>query len=749
MLLARLWDATVTLLAAQNQGRSNASGAPTLEKAVEIGGPRYSNVRDAPCVVPLVSHEFANSYYNPVVESFHAPPCDEDYSVVYLKWSAACRAGVQYDRIAAVWVNGMELLRTSTAEPSKLFGTTWEVTKDISIYARALRDGGTVVVALDNIVNPTYTSSFKVDLTFEFYRPLDASKQVKQPDRIVPVSSRNKSYGWFSEKPQSALAGPPHRMVQIPDNTEELYLELFLSHHQCDEFFYSNPPDNATMSFAETFRSWANMPIHDIEEQTAFANKCGADGSFREVQVLVDDTVVGVVWPFPLVFTGGLSPYLWKPVVGIGAFNAPTYILNLTPFLGKFLGGVPRAVAFRVIYGESFWLIDGNLFIFEDAEAVHPTRVKVLREHLDRYVEPTVVALPVVTGDGNKKSTELNNALWTSAVRDRYVKTSVTTSAGRKIYTLRQHFDFTNTQMYSSDGLDQWFESHTHVETKMTVSSLSSGYEQPDAKVQTVFVSQLEDYPIAGSVSYHLGENGSFILETKFANSFSRSTVVDGYGTGFRTTPTKTSYRFLGNSGLLVSKLALGSWMWASDEYTMDVWYKMMVTAFNNGVNFFDMAEIYGETLAERNMGGAVKRGIEEGTWSREDLVVTAKLFAGTTAWDRSSPNAQGLCRKHIIEGLKGSLQRMQLDYVNVVFCHRPDALTPIEDTPQYNTLERNKVEFEDLNLYKKYNLGLTVWSPLASGYLTGKYSAPTPDAFCLKAGVRFTSAVTAMHGTR
>ncbi|OWZ06672.1 Voltage-gated potassium channel subunit beta [Phytophthora megakarya] len=234
---------------------------------------------------------------------------------------------------------------------------------------------------------------------------------------------------------------------------------------------------------------------------------------------------------------------------------------------------------------------------------------------------------------------------------------------------------------------------------------------------------------------------------------------------------TKMTYRFLGNSGLLVSKLSLGSWMWASDDYTVDAWYKMMVTAFQGGVNFFDTAENYGETLAERNMGGAIKRGIERGDWTREDLVVTTKLFAGTTAWDQASPNAQGLCRKHIVEGLKASLNRMQLDYVDVVFCHRPEAYTPIEETvramnfvinqgwafywgtsewlpsaiqeacevadrlgmirpiveqPQYNIFERNKVEYEYLDLYAKYKLGLTVWSPLSSGTLTGKYSAPS-----------------------
>ncbi|RLN58024.1 hypothetical protein BBJ28_00025152, partial [Nothophytophthora sp. Chile5] len=249
--------------------------------------------------------------------------------------------------------------------------------------------------------------------------------------------------------------------------------------------------------------------------------------------------------------------------------------------------------------------------------------------------------------------------------------------------------------------------------------------------------------------------------------------------------PTKMTHRFLGNSGLLVSKFALGSWMWSDDKYTVDAWYELMLTAFKGGVNFFDTAENYGETLAERNMGGAIQKGLEAGVWNREDLVVTIKLFAGTIAWDKSSPNAQGLCRKHIIEGTQASLRRMQLNYADVIFCHRPDACTPIEETvramnyviekgwafywgtsewlasdiaeaceiadrlglirpiveqPQYNILERNKVEFEFLDLYKKYKLGLTVWSPLSSGMLTGKYSAEMPEgarysATTLKAG--------------
>ncbi|KAG6972908.1 hypothetical protein JG687_00001229 [Phytophthora cactorum] len=234
------------------------------------------------------------------------------------------------------------------------------------------------------------------------------------------------------------------------------------------------------------------------------------------------------------------------------------------------------------------------------------------------------------------------------------------------------------------------------------------------------------------------------------------------------------SYRFLGNSGLLVSKLSLGSWMDVNDKYTADAWYDMMKIAFEHGVNFFDNAEMYGAGLAEKNMGAAIKKGIVEGTWSREDLVITTKIFFGPKEYTaKRGPNELSLSRKHIVEGTKASLKRLDLVYVDVIFCHRSDPYTPIEETVRamnfvinqgwafywgtsqwsaaeiieaceiadrlglirpiveqtiYSIFERNKVDFEYVDLYKKYKLGLTTWSPLAFGTLTGKYSSGTPE---------------------
>jgi voltage-dependent potassium channel beta subunit len=231
------------------------------------------------------------------------------------------------------------------------------------------------------------------------------------------------------------------------------------------------------------------------------------------------------------------------------------------------------------------------------------------------------------------------------------------------------------------------------------------------------------------------------------------------------------TYRFLGDSGLLVSKLGLGSWMQFDAAYSVDAWLAVMRVAFAHGVNFFDTAEFYGGGQAEQLMGGAIRAGVDQGLWTREDLVVTTKLFWGSSL-AHAGPNGQGLSRKHIVEGAKASLKRLQLDYVDVLYCHRSEPFTPMEEVvramnfaidqgwafywgtsewsaaevreacevadrlglarpvveqPQYNLLERNKVEFEFADLYARYKLGLTVWSPLAMGILTGKYRAGVP----------------------
>lgn len=223
-------------------------------------------------------------------------------------------------------------------------------------------------------------------------------------------------------------------------------------------------------------------------------------------------------------------------------------------------------------------------------------------------------------------------------------------------------------------------------------------------------------------------------------------------------------YRYLGKSGLQVSALSLGAWVTMGGQIGEDTSYECMKAAYDVGVNFFDNAESYAHGNAEIVMGKVIKKA----GWKRSDLVISTKLF-----WGGRKPNQTGLSRKHIIEGAKASLARLQMDYVDLIFCHRPDIYTPVEETvramnflidrgmafywgtsewsadhimeaysiarqydlipptmeqPQYNMFTREKVEHEYLRLYKEIGIGTTIWSPLASGLLTGKYNNGIPQ---------------------
>jgi voltage-dependent potassium channel beta subunit len=223
-------------------------------------------------------------------------------------------------------------------------------------------------------------------------------------------------------------------------------------------------------------------------------------------------------------------------------------------------------------------------------------------------------------------------------------------------------------------------------------------------------------------------------------------------------------YRRLGRSGLKVSALSLGSWVTFGNQIANDVAFECMSAALEYGVNFFDNAEGYAGGQSEIVMGNAIKTA----GWRREDLVISTKIF-----WGGKGPNDTGLSHKHVIEGVNNALKRLQMEYVDLVFCHRPDPNTPIEETvramdivikqgkafywgtsewsadeiraaygiarefgltpplmeqPQYNLLHRDRVEKEYKLLYRDIGLGTTVFSPLASGLLSGKYQQGIPD---------------------
>lgn len=211
----------------------------------------------------------------------------------------------------------------------------------------------------------------------------------------------------------------------------------------------------------------------------------------------------------------------------------------------------------------------------------------------------------------------------------------------------------------------------------------------------------------------------------------------------------------------------MGSWITFGKQIENNIAAQLMDLAYDKGVNFFDNAEIYANGESERVMGKILK----DRSWSRDSYIISSKAFFGDGG---QKPTQRGLSRKHLTEACEAALKRLQLDYLDLYFCHRPDKETPIEETvwtihnliqqgkilywgtsewsaqeimeahmfarqnhligptmeqPQYNMLHRNKVEQEFSQIYKSVGLGTTIWSPLASGILTGKYNDGMPPS--------------------
>lgn len=236
-------------------------------------------------------------------------------------------------------------------------------------------------------------------------------------------------------------------------------------------------------------------------------------------------------------------------------------------------------------------------------------------------------------------------------------------------------------------------------------------------------------------------------------------------------------YNRLGNSGLKVSVLSFGNWLTGHDAQAEETQSQLVKYAFDNGINYFDTAEGYGEGMGEILFGKAIKAL----NVPRSDLVISTKIFWGKSQYF-PNVNSKGLSRKHIVEAMKASLSRLQLDYVDIVFCHRPDfevsleetcrAMSwlvdqgyttywgtsewsacyiaaaieicerlhlnkPVADQCQYNMLSRDRFEKEYRSVFELYKYGTTIWSPLASGLLSGKYNNNNvPEGSRLESGV-------------
>ncbi|QCE01369.1 Peptide-N4-N-acetyl-beta-glucosaminylasparagine amidase A [Vigna unguiculata] len=419
----------------------------------EVGYPPPSHEPTPSCSHRVLHHSFAHTIDSPPYTTSYSPPprCPAPWSRVVLHFHARCK-GEQYDRIAAIWISGAEILRTSTAEPTA-DGIFWNVRKDVtrysSLFAKSNLD---LTMMLENIVNTEFTGVYHVTVTLLYYNEYAVKAPVRVPfvpcpeeltfnpislpksrsliqdpgsrgvnespaDLIIPISDDGRRGFWFKlEEEKSSFS----RKVRIPRNTYRAVLELYVSFHGNDEFWYSNPPTSYITA-------------------NGLATERG-NGAYREVYATIDGQVVGSEVPFPVIFTGGINPLFWEPMVAIGAFNLPSYDIDLTPFLGKVLDGKEHVFGIGVVKGISYWLVNANLHLWLDHES------KVV------HANPVVHHSPETSIERQEGFRGLDGSFDVDAEQETHITGWVMTSAGNITTTVSQGFSFKNFIKFQHNG---------------------------------------------------------------------------------------------------------------------------------------------------------------------------------------------------------------------------------------------------------------------------------------------------------
>ncbi|MFE2935211.1 peptide-N4-asparagine amidase [Streptomyces sp. NPDC059278] len=389
------------------------------------------------CAVTAVDHEFGNTLGGPPYTTTLTPPdkCRGPWNKVVLDWSASVK-GRQYDRLAAVFVGGAEIFRTSTAEPDD-DGISWHVAKDITDFAPLLKDLQKLQLELGNVVNDTYTGVYKVKLTITYYRADKHHPAAKTADRIVPLGDTGSTGAPWATV---GKGGSTSTDVTFPRNLTAARLQVYARGGGCDEQWFDAVPSDLA----------ATAPDY----------LCGG-GPYREVQIAVDGRPAGLAQPYPVVYSGGIVPTLWRPVPAIDQFRTEAYDIDLTPFAGELADGRPHAISITPYGAADSWIVDGSLFLRTDAHAARTGGRVTVDTLTDR---PVVKTVQTPRGDGSTHVAVSTGRSWK-------ISGYVRTSKGRVTTTVEQNFSYTNEDTVSRTGQQQTMHQRDHGATTVTTKT--------------------------------------------------------------------------------------------------------------------------------------------------------------------------------------------------------------------------------------------------------------------------------------
>ncbi|KAL4783490.1 peptide N-acetyl-beta-D-glucosaminyl asparaginase amidase A-domain-containing protein [Aspergillus varians] len=402
------------------------------------------SVRDhneSPCnqEILLLDHVFGFSYGHPFVGYYEPPGCDFD--TVRINLTVTSR-GRQFDRLAHMYLGDVEVFRTSTAEPTT-DGIIWSYIKDMSQYNVLWKERQKIIFELGNLINDVYTGSFNVTVMAHFSH----EKNVETADVILPISSQN------SARNSSSAFNVPSQEAKVSYRLDSRASRAIVSISACGQ---------STEEFW-----WSNVFSSDTE---TFDNGLGdlyGYSPFREIQLYIDGTLAGVVWPFPIIFTGGVSPGFWRPIVGTNAFDLRVPEIDISPFLPLLTDGFYHSFEIKVVGLDvsdngtamlsntigSYWVVSGNIFLYlpDGTDAQSPI-------YTGSGQEPEVIAPGptfTITRHLERDYTGGNVSLAYSVLAERLITIKSTD------FLWSQNLSFSNNGLFNQQGLSQKNLQHT------------------------------------------------------------------------------------------------------------------------------------------------------------------------------------------------------------------------------------------------------------------------------------------------
>lgn len=453
-----------TFTAAQTIGSANTASAD----------PPVRHPKTTPCTVQLYSN-FMFADFTPKTFQY-TPTCAGPWAKVILVATFSINAGRQFDRTANIWLGNTNIYFGTTAEPSHNVSRVWTIQRDITDYSALLTTAQTGTIHLDNLVNSTYTSILQGDASLQFYPPGEDDRVRVTADQVLPLNPSPDTATLNTTADQLGAT------FTLPTNIERAYLDVFAQSQSNDEFWYTCVPNDVAAELIS----------------------CGNTG-FRESEVSIDGKPAGIAPVYPWIYTGGIDPYLWRPIPGVQTLNFVPYRVDLTPFAGTLNDGNPHTVAVSVFNANLHFAVSAVLLIYQDHGSTHVTG-GLINNTLTVGPTPTVTEnLVMVNGMPQGYVTVTSN-------RRYMVKGYVNTSHGRVMTSVEQNIDFANRQHFviTSTLYQQDITQSTDI-TANTSTVDSAGMHKS---------SVVQHWPLTVDYSQPTNPDGSFNATTTINQSY-------------------------------------------------------------------------------------------------------------------------------------------------------------------------------------------------------------------------------------